>query len=432
MSAPGLLLSSRVVVADAAPKAYRAGTHRTRSPEETLARVRGLLPVMGITRIANITGLDCIGVPVVVTCRPNSRSLAVSQGKGLDLVAAKVSAVMESIEAYHGEHIVLPVKLGSYEELRYSHEVVDVEQVPRTSNSLFHPNLPLIWIEGHDLVQGERVWVPYETVHTNYTLALRVGAGAFSATSNGLASGNHLLEAISHAICEVVERDATTLWHLRSAEAQRAGQIDLDTIDDPGCRAVLERFDAAGVATAVWDTTSDVGIPSFLCTITDQQDNPMRLLYPTAGMGCHPARHVALLRALTEAAQSRLTAIAGSRDDLHRGEYERYRNPDLLRAHRARIAGGSPRRDFRDVPSFEADTFDDDVTWEVERLRAAGIERIVAVDLTRPEFRIPVVRVVIPGLEGVHSLPDYAPGRRAQAFMSREGAGAEPGREGPP
>jgi len=52
---------------------------------------------MGITRVANVTGLDHVGIPVVMACRPNARGLAVSQGKGLTLDAAKASAVMESI-----------------------------------------------------------------------------------------------------------------------------------------------------------------------------------------------------------------------------------------------------------------------------------------------------------------------------------------------
>src|SRR5689334_8359968 len=144
------------------PKGFRDGTHRLVSPLETVARVRPFLPVMGITRVANVTGLDSIGIPVVMVCRPNSRSLAVSQGKGLDLAAAKASGLMESIEAYHAEQITLPLKLASYEELRYTHRVVDVEQLPRPAHSLFHTRLQILWIEGYDLLQQEHVWVPYE------------------------------------------------------------------------------------------------------------------------------------------------------------------------------------------------------------------------------------------------------------------------------
>src|SRR2546422_8644384 len=102
-------------------KSLRRGTHRSASLNDTLNRVLRFAPVMGITRIANVTGLDSIGIPVVMVCRPNSRSLAVSQGKGLELTAAKASGLMESIEVYHAETITFPLRLCSYEEIRYSH-----------------------------------------------------------------------------------------------------------------------------------------------------------------------------------------------------------------------------------------------------------------------------------------------------------------------
>src|ERR1700742_693684 len=94
-------------------KQYLAGTHRQVDPAHTLARVQPLLATMGITRVANVTGLDTIGIPVVMVCRPNARSLSVSQGKGLTLDAAKASGLMESIELYHAETITLPLKLAT-------------------------------------------------------------------------------------------------------------------------------------------------------------------------------------------------------------------------------------------------------------------------------------------------------------------------------
>src|SRR5438093_6424733 len=103
----------------------------------------------------------------------------------------------------------------------------------------------------------------------------------------------------------------------------------------------------------------------------ERTDNLLRLLYPTAGMGCHPARQIALLRALTEAAQSRLTAIAGSRDDIHRGDYEHYRNVDLLRLNRMQMEASGPMRNFGDVPTWDGETFEDDVAWELKRLHLA-------------------------------------------------------------
>ncbi len=398
-------------------KVFRDGTHRFLAPEETAARVRRFMPVMGITRIANVTGLDCIGIPVVMVCRPNSRSLAVSQGKGLDLALAKASGLMESVETYHAEHITLPLKLASYEELRYTHPVADVTTLPSITGSLFHPNLRLLWIEGHDLLQEERVWIPYELVHTNYTQPLPTGSGCFTLTTTGLASGNHVLEAMSHAICEVVERDATTLWHVMDKEAQERTRIDPDTVDEPSCREILDKFERAEVAVAVWEITSDVGIPSFLSVVMERREDRLRWLYPSVGTGCHPARHIALLRALTEAAQSRLTYIAGSRDDAMRSRYERSRDPDALQQYRAQVLAAPPMRSFQDVPTWSAETFDEDIAWELHRLRSVGMKQVIVVDLTKPVFGLPVVRVVIPGLEGSDHVPGYALGARARALL---------------
>jgi ribosomal protein S12 methylthiotransferase accessory factor len=111
-------------------KTFRHGTHRVVTPMETLTRVQRFMAQMGITRISNITGLDRIGIPVAIACRPNSRGLSVSQGKGLDLAAAKASALMESVEAYHAERITLPLKLGSYEEFGHTHCLVGRHAAP--------------------------------------------------------------------------------------------------------------------------------------------------------------------------------------------------------------------------------------------------------------------------------------------------------------
>ncbi|HEV7517595.1 MAG TPA: YcaO-like family protein, partial [Thermoanaerobaculia bacterium] len=304
-------------------KAFRAGTHRTVEPEVTVARVRRLQPVLGITRVADVTGLDSIGIPVVMVCRPNARSVSVSQGKGLDLAAAHASGLMEAAELYHAERITLPLKLATRNELRFTHELADVAALPRLAQGVFHDDLRLLWIAGRNLGgegggggdgggQGEPVWVPFETVHLNCTFPLPPGSGCFPVTSNGLASGNHILEALCHGLCEVIERDAATLWEVGGPLARERTRVDLGTVDDPACRSVLERYERAGIAVAVWEMTSDVGVPAFRCTILDRDPDPFYAVGASAGMGCHPAREVALLRALTEAAQSRLTSIAGA------------------------------------------------------------------------------------------------------------------------
>ena len=401
------------------PKGFRAGTHRLVSPEETVARLRPLLPAMGITRVANVTGLDTLGIPVVMVCRPNARSLSVSQGKGLDLAAAKASGVMESVELFHAERVAAPLLLGSLRELKDSRPLIDIAGLPRLSVSGFHDDLQMLWCEGFELVGGKKVWLPFELVHMNYTVPLPPGSGSFLMSSRGLASGNHPLEAVSHGLCELVEHDAATLWR-QLDEAQRPRtRVRLETVDDPGCRELLERYARTGVEVAVWETTSDIGIASFRCTIGERESHSVRPIPPMSGMGCHPAREVALLRALTEAAQSRLTFIAGSRDDLLSGAYGSGRDPDALRHWRERTRSEHPLRHFHEAPTSQGESFEEDVDWELKRLVAAGLTQVVAVDLSRPEFRIPVVRVVIPGLEPLDDMPGYIPGPRARRMRER-------------
>lgn len=402
------------------PKRYRAGTHRAVDPEETVARARRLFPIMGITRVADTTGLDIIGVPVVAVTRPNARSLSVSQGKGLTPAAARASGVMEAVEAYHAEHVRRPMVLSSLAEIRYERPTVDVRGLPRLSISAFHDHLQVLWVEGVDLLAGRPAWVPLEAVHLNFTRPPPPGAGSFFPSSNGLASGNHLLEAISHGVCELVEHDAATLWYLGSEEERRGRRVDLETVDDPGCREVLERFERAEVDALVWEITSDLGIPAFVCVIADRAPNPARPLFPMRGMGCHPCRGIALLRALTEAAQSRITSISGARDDVRLPSYQGPEIDRAMRAFQASRSAEAPARSFRDAPSFEGETLNEDVAWELTRLAAAGIQQVVVVDLTRPELGIPVARVVIPGLEGSYGCPGFVPGARASRLARRE------------
>jgi ribosomal protein S12 methylthiotransferase accessory factor len=404
---------------DPGRKQFFHGTHRLRAPAETLARLRPVAPEMGVTRVANITGLDRIGIPTAVACRPVSRALAVSQGKGLDLDQARAGAIMESLESFHAERIALPLRYGSYADLGQTQRLAEVARLPLVKSTRYHSHLPILWIEGYDLLQRAPAWAPYEMVTLNFTLPSPPGFGCFASNSNGLASGNHLLEATSHAICEVVERDALALWEQRPESWRRTRRVNLATVDDAGCRELLDRYERAGVDVAVWDATSDAGIAVFHCSIVERSPDPLHFFYAARGSGCHPSRGVALSRALSEAAQSRVTYIAGSRDNVYREDYELAHDSEQIRSRHLAWQRQAARRNFQQVPDRRWPTLREDLLWELECLRAVGIESVVAFDLSLPQWGIPVVRVVVPGLEGVVDATNYAPGERAQSLRRR-------------
>ena len=366
---------------------------------------------MGITRLGNLTGLDRIGIPVTVAVRPNSRSVSVSQGKGLDLPQAFASAMMEAIELFHGEDLTAHTRVATYRELASAADAVHPDSLCGTGVPL-PDGAEIAWIEGHDLLQRKSCWVPWEVVHTDYTLSTDHSGKHFLSGTNGLASGNHLLEALSSGICELTERDAVALWNARHLWERANCFLDLSSVDDEDCCALLEAYEKAQLAVRVWDVTSDIGIPAFVCDIPAARDDPAGGLRRFRGSGCHPSRTVALARALTEAAQIRLTYIAGIRDDL--SDYEESAPQKLGAALLDAASESAEPRSFHDTPNFDSDDLAHDLRWQLGQLRSVGIERVIAVDLTRSDFGIPVVRMVIPGLEWDCSHPNYVAGPRAQ------------------
>jgi YcaO-like protein with predicted kinase domain len=397
-------------------------TPRLFPPEETLRRVLPFMNEAGITRVANVTNLDTVGIPVVNTYRPNSRSISVSQGKGVTLAAAKASGIMEALELFVAERPLLPLRRASHDDLRRQQQsVIDVWNLPRLARSSFSDRLALSWVEGVDLGNGGcRRWVPFDIVHTDWTMPLVGGSELFLISTNGLASGNSFAEAVSHAICELVERDATTLWYCQDDVERKRSRIANHTIKDESCRVLLDAFERAGVMVGVWETTTDVGISSFHCMTAERDIASLRRVPPTTGQGCHLSPKIALSRAMTEAAQKRLTMITGARDDLPRSQYAKRidaayqgRVLDLIRE-----LGGA--RSFADAPCMTLASAEDEVKSEVARLAARNLTEVVAVELTPREAPFAVVRVIIPGLEGMHDMEGYVPGARAKARLGEQ------------
>jgi len=371
----------------------------------------------GITRIANLTGLDRAGIPVVMVCRPNARSSAVFNGKGVDVAAAKASGLMEAVETWHAENVRLPLQFASFANLDGWLNLVDIDGLPHMPGTRFDRHAPILWIEGRNLMDERAIWLPFEIVHADSRVSGPPMSGCLSMSTNGLASGNCYLGAVSHALCELIERDATSLCRQTPQSEQHGGCLSLATIDDQKSLAILDRLAGADLDVAVWDITTDVGPATFQCFVVDRTGDTGHL---GVGAACHPRREIALMRAILEAAQVRTTYIIGSREDIEPADYD----PATLAARNAearafmRQSDGS--RDFRSIASAAFETFEAEVDWLLDRLRAIGLGQAIAVDLTRPEFGIPVARVVVPGLEGSdHHSANYAPGARARAARSR-------------
>jgi ribosomal protein S12 methylthiotransferase accessory factor len=323
---------------------------------------------------------------------------------------------MESLEVHHAEHPPCAVRIESHRALTRQARVVDAARLPLSKNARFDPHVALPWAAGRDLVTGETVYVPFELVHANFTVPRIAGSGTFVPSTNGLGAGNHPVEAAVHGLCELVERDAEVLFRLGGEAAQRATRVAVESVDGAIARALVERLQAAGLEVMIWDMTSDVKLACFMVVVFDLESDPDFDPRPAAeGSGCHLDREIALCRALTEAAQSRLTSIAGSRDDFSTARYQGFQSKESLGHWRKRAAEPASRA-FADAPDAAGRrTLDEDLATVVGRLRERGIDEIVDVDLRSSELDLAFHRFVAVGLEGSMGSPSWSPGARARA-----------------
>jgi ribosomal protein S12 methylthiotransferase accessory factor len=267
----------------------------------------GQLPGYGITRVADLTGLDVIGLPVWTAIRPASRTLSTSQGKGATDLLAKLSAVMEAIELWHAEQPLPIVAYGPAEDVAPGCPVSALPlTVPYEERIL--ARVAWEWTPGTGLVSGEKTLLPVDLVRRRAQRP-EWSPDLLRATSTGLACGNTRDEALLHALFEVVERDV--LYRDGQSGGQQRTLIDPRAVEDPYGREMVDRLTAAGMAVELALVAGPYRLPVCLAYLWSED-------VPTvfAGGGCHTSPAIALTRAVTEAAQSRLTAIAGTRDDL--------------------------------------------------------------------------------------------------------------------
>ncbi len=369
-----------------APTRLRDGTHRAATLDETWKRFSPRMRAAGITRLADLTGLDTLGVPVFAAIRPLGKSLSTQQGKGLSPEAARISALMESLETYSAEHLTAKRVRGSYKALRKRRNVVDVRKLPRPRGRLdFDATWP--WLEGFDLIANEPILVPEQSITLDTTFTK---PPVFDISSNGLASGNVRVEAIVHGLCEVLERDAEAAWRRTGGDRR----LVLDTITDPGCRALIDRKTSTGARVFVWDLAAETGIAAIGAAIMEDPHEPAwRPLGMYQGFGAHLLPEVAIARALTEAAQTRLTYIAGGRDDFFPFDYARATDPELMADLWERLAAPCDEPVmFDELPRRETRGLGEDL-----EVLCDGLDQVIVVDVTHPKLGVPAVKVLVPG-----------------------------------
>ena len=375
---------------------YFKGTHRVIAPKRTIEINEDKLKTAGITRIADITDLDRIGLPIYTAIRPTAEDGGVSiyGGKGITKDHAKASAMMEGFERYSAE------RQDSDESIISNLNDIDNNIDPKSLNlpkDLERVDINdwnLEWSIAHDIISENDYYIPTNAVYHPYNPKDNAKT-LFKSNTNGLASGNILEEAILHGMFEVIERDA---WSIFELTHKNYSQIDLDSIESDVINEIIEKFESEGIKIKLMDFTADINIPTIAASADDTVTKDAGLL--TLGMGTHLDPEVAILRALTEVAQSRATQINGAREDTVRADFAREAGYERMkRINKYYFKQEDEQISLSDIENKSTHSITEDIEIVKNELMANDIEKILYVDLTRPEIDVSVVRVIIPEME---------------------------------
>ena len=392
---------------------YFKGTHRIIPPNETIKNNEEKCKIAGITRITEITHLDRIGLPVFSAIRPTSQDGAISiyGGKGISSEHAKASAMMEGFERYSAEKQCENLVTGTVSEISSKGNTIDVESLnlPKDFKKENIELFNLEWNICHDLISGDDYYVPSNAIYHPYVLEDNSCQSLFKSNTNGLASGNSLEEAILHGMFEVIERDAWSIFELTHKNYK---QIDLDSIESETVNDALSKFSENDIKIKLMDFTADVNIPTIAASADDTLLKDAGLL--TLGIGTHLDPEVAVLRALTEVAQSRATQIHGAREDTVRADFARTAGYERMKhINKYYFQEEDEKIRLSDIENRSTDSITKDIDIVLEELKSNEIEHMLYYDLTRPELNVNVVRVIIPTME----LYSIDPSRAGYRFL---------------
>jgi ribosomal protein S12 methylthiotransferase accessory factor len=355
----------------------------------------------GISRVTDITRLDRAGVPVFTSIRPAGRALCVNAGKGLRPIEAQVGAYMEAIEFALAEYGGSSLDF----ELATARDVLDgdtrdtaILDLCPTVGARIDLDAPLACVEAVSVLDGRRLLVPAQLVFQPFPSVIP-GERYFASSSNGLSSGNSVLEATIHGIAEVIERDIASFHVFRDSSALIAPDTYPEVL-----RPVQASLAEVGLALYLRYSPSEFGLAFFAATVADaEMPDPVHVY---GGQACHPSSEIAAVRAVCEALQSRLSFIHGGRDDLA-DRYEKFSDwsPERRLAYGEQLVSQVARSDeqiaFADVPDYSEQLSGLEAAFDVlvAALGRANLTTICRVAYTEPDEHLQVVRIIVPGLE---------------------------------
>ncbi len=403
------------------PKKYK--NYKSRKPEETIKEAQNFFKRLNINveyfeqRIENKDFRSYSGTL-------KTKGFYFSAGKGVTKNLCKASAYAEAVER----------TLSHYSpQIRFKRERIKNFQKGVSKRLSVREIVPFFnfknekgdedfmrWIEGESFLQNKKKSLPHDFIED-------------VCTSNGLASGNTLEEAVTQGFCEVFER-YSRLEHV--AKKIEANTIDQRTIKNKVIHKFIKLFNSLNIDVKIKDMTLEGRVPVMGVLFTNnnvKEANEIikNVFYKELAVGAAPDLELAIIRCFTEMIQTRLSdkkSFTNPGEFVNQvGEFEqrinffgKYYNENdikkiisnLKRTKRyLDVKDGKSLDDFNyfergeivpffSLKSFKSKDFLDDVNIVKDILRENGWDAYI-IDYSIEECFIKVVRVVVPSVSDI-------------------------------
>jgi len=275
----------------------------------------------------------------------------------------------------------------------------------------------LSWTSAHVAATGEACLVPTDwCFHSPIERPFNVPGAALS---TGVAAGPNIEAATLRAVLELIERDAVGLWWIGGRRA-RMPTIDAGAHAEAHSLLVTLRHGNHDRVSWILDLTTDVGVP-VMAAISARPDGQGCAFGFAARLNARDAVRAAIFEmcqmelGLNIAEANELLRGSQALSDVDKGHLARARNINSATCDLLHPIGAAP-----EPTSGPVDNDSQSVRTLVRELSVMGID-VALVDLTRPEYGIPVMAAIAPELQ---LMPSKLETRRLRETIAATGGGA--------
>lgn len=354
---------------------------RSREVEDIYEVVQRSAEELGMDEIRDISEYGALNIPVF-SVKKNGVDFHCNYGKGANGLQAKISALMEFIERMSAEKTESTDIYMSYDELKEKtkHAVVNPADMISVYTDYVAETLKINWIPVLNLSKMAIAYAPTIGVLFPYYGDKEM---IFNNNTNGIAAGSTFHEAILQGIYEVIERDIISI----GIATGKFKKLDLQSIHDDELIKIVGEYQKQNMDIVVNYVENEYDIPCFIACCLDAEGQGVY-----GGYGCHTNSKIALVRALTELAQS-IKSLSYNGDVKQLAK--KFDSGD-----RSMCNHLGEKVLYDEITNRIFQDLDNELKFIIDHLGKANMQVFVA-NLTMYDANtfVPVVRVIIPRME---------------------------------